>query len=497
MANVQTTIQTLNNIIPLQFRAIKTDLEPGVDPILAKIVETSEGVSTGISHQWQVCHTYTVGVAGAIKNVNPTAASTVDQDFTGQTTMWNTSTLAAFPGLGEETSPGYVQKTISLVEMMGILSIPYEIMAAEQLDAIIVKPVMKKLVGTAKNAMYAECASLYANASHKGALIKIITVSGGIAFSGSDKILTVNFGHNSGQSIEGRVGRLVVGQTLGFVKNGTSVLHADGEIIVQKVDYIGKTVTLGLISNAAFTTADYTANSIFVLWGTTISANDTPVGPSGILSYVKDSGNIGVSQVYNGYTAGGPGALSISSYPQFRSLVASLGSVLDESALNKYVGGFYDAYGDIYDLDSILTTTGALTAYMEQIDGLYRYERNNKRLTLREGWSSMDYAWQGQTFEIAASRWMTARNAWILKLNNNWMRYVPPSVPGTSKRKEFHRDIQFIAPFLGSANIWLPARQATTAAITKFASAPFVWLREYCPEQIPGIVLTGVEETNP
>lgn len=494
---VLNTIQTLNNIIPLEFRAIKTDLEPGVDPILAKIVETSEGVSTGISHQWQVVHTYTVGVAGAIKNVNPTAASTVDTDITGQTTMWDTATLASFPGLGEETNPGYVQKTISLVEMMGILSIPYEITAAEELDPIIVKPVMVKMKGCAKNALAADCASIYANASHKGALIKIITVATGITFSGSDKILTINFGAASGTAIEGRVGRMYPGQTLGFVKNGTSVLHADGLIVVRRVDYIGKTATLSLDTDAAFTTADYTANSIFVLYGTTISANDTPVGPSGILSYVKDSGTIGASQAFNGFTAGGPGALTIANYPQFRSLVASLGAVLDEAALNKYVGGFYDAYGDVYDLDSIITTTGALNAYMEQIDGLYRYERNNKRLTLREGWSSMDYAWQGQTFDIAASRWMTAQNAWILKLNNNWMRYVPPSVPATSKRAEFHRDIRFIAPFLGSANIWLPARAATTAALTKFASAPFIWLREYCPEQIPGIVLTGVQETNP
>lgn len=509
MANIQTTIQTLNNVIPLEFRMIKTDLEPGVDPIMAKIVETSEGVSQGISHQWQVVHTYTCGVAGAIKDVLPTAASTVDQDFTGQSTMWNTSTLSAFPGLDEETSPGYVQKTISLVEMMGVLSFPLELMAAEQLDATIVKPFMLKMEGAAKNALYGECASIYSIAAQKGSLVKVAIATGvtfGTSVPGGVSDGEAIFNFDVVGALNGRVGRLVPGQTLDMVLNGASAVYTftgtpASSLIVKRVDYTAKKAYVGKRDGAAFIAQEKTdmatVGSFYIKRGTSVTAADTPVGVSGVLAYVKSSGNIGVSQVYNGYTAGGPGALSLSSYPQFKSLVAAANQVMDESLLNKYVGGFYDAYGDMYELDSIVTTTGVLTAHMEQIDGLYRYERNNKRLTLREGWSSMDYAWQGKTFEIAASRWMEPGNAWILKLNNNWMRYVPPSIPGTSRRSEFHRDIQFIAPKLGSANIWLPARAATTAAITKFATAPFIWLREYCPDQIPGIVLTGVGETNP
>jgi hypothetical protein len=194
--------------------------------------------------------------------------------------------------------------------------------------------------------------------------------------------------------------------------------------------------------------------------------------------------------------SGSPFGINLSNHPQFKSLVGAVNAVLDEATLNKYVGGFYDAYGGMYMVDSVLTTTGVMTAYMESIDGLYRYARNNERLTLKEGWTSMDYAWQGQTFEILASRYQKPGQAYIMKTGDqNLKRYVPPTVDSTRSQSGFSGEIQFIAPFLGSSTIWKPAH--ISSATSEFAEAPFLCLREWCPDQMAGIKLTGLTELNP
>jgi hypothetical protein len=300
---------------------------------------------------------------------------------------------------------------------------------------------------------------------------------------GTSEGLTITI---DGTNCTGRIANFMPGQVLQMFDTDHSPANISDALVVARVDYVDKKVTLVKLKGSG--DADFSASDISVESdGTYVglytgSASGTcPSGPSGIETWLVSSG----SDVFG---------FNLGNHPQFKSLVAAVNGVLDEATLNKYVGGFFDAYGAMYGLDSVMTTTGVLTAYMEAIDGLYRYQRQGERLTLHEGWASMDYAWQGQQFEIMASRYIYPETVYIHKTRDqNIKRYGLPKY-GT-QTSGFPGGIDFVAPLLGSSTIFMPTRQSDD--IIQFAQAPFNIFREWCPDQLPGVKLTAVTELNP
>ena len=461
-------IGSISKIVREELSYVKKEVEPEVDGIFSKIYETTNGVSTGIGRSWQVIHTFSTGVAGAFKNVPAAGPATVDAANTGQSFMWATGPRT-FPGLTQQTAPGYVQKTLTLVEGMGNFTIPFHYFQAEEIDASVADAVALIIRGTAKNVAQSEANSFYENNATTRAIIHFDADPGTAAATFTVTVDNV--------AASGRIGRLLPGMLVDIISSAATpdAPHTNGSgWVVTAVDYIAKSFT---IKHPTGLTVEPIAGDYIIQ-----SGSENGVGPSGAETWLVNSGTVF--------------GIDLATHPQFKSLVTAVNAVMDEAVLNTNVGGFYDAYGGTHMLDSIVTTTGAMTAYMESIDGLYRYARNNERLTLREGWSSMDYAWQGKTFEIQASRYQKSGQAYVMKLGENCLkRYVPPPVRSTTRRGEFPRDIQFIAPWMGSRTIFKPAHE--TSATTEFAEAPFVCFREWCPDQLPGIKLTGLTELNP
>lgn len=476
----QTALGSISNIIRQELAYVKKEVEPEIDGIFSKMYTTSAGVSQGLGRDFKVIHTFATGVAGSFKNVTAAGPATLDTAHTsgtGQTMQWNI-TPRVFPGLADTTSPGFVQKTITLVEGMGSFNLPFHYFQADKIDGSIADSVGIVIRGVAKNVAQVEANSFYTNNNDTKAIITVINTTGLDNNTTND----ITFNVDDGTNIEGRIGRILPGMTIDAIDDdGDAVLTNSGGGVVSQVDYVGKSFIVHFSGgNVTFANNDY-----LIAAGTeaTLGGTDAVVGPSGIETWLLDSGS--------------PFGISLTNHPQFKSIVAAVNAVLDESTLNKYVGGFYDAYGGMYSLDAVITTTGVMTAYMEAIDGLYRYARNNERLTLHEGWSSMDYAWQGQVFQIMASRYQKPGQAYICKTNdNNIKRFVPPTVSATRTSSGFNGEIQFVAPWMGSSSIFLPTRNSS-ALLTEFSEAPFVCYREWCPDQLPGIKLTGLSELNP
>jgi hypothetical protein len=465
-----TAIASISQLIKEELSFVRKEIEPEVDGIFQQIHETTAGVSRGLGRDWKVIHTFSTGVAGAFKNVSAAGPAA-----TAQGNVYSWDTLARkFPNLADNviTTPGTVQKTITLVEGMGNFMLPYQYFLADRLDASTADAVSLAIRGTAKNVNQSEANHFYAQTADQKHWIEMLA-----APATGDGTSTVTIVVDGTEAV-GRIGRILPGQTLDWHDSDA----ADAKLettIVKTVDYVNKTFVVEVSDG---TNMSLTANDFCRLAGS--EGTTTTTGPSGAEKWLVDTG----SDVFG---------IDMSTHPQFKSIVAAVTGVLDEAMLNKYVGGFYDAYGGMHALDSIITTTGVLTAYMESIDGLYRYERNNNRLTVKEGWTSIDYAWQGQTFQMMASRYQLPGQAYIMKLGDqNLKRYVPPKVQSTTGRGEFPGDVQFVAPWMGSNTVFLPTRHSDSS-VTEMVEAPFVYFREWCPDQLQGVKLTGLTESNP
>ena len=466
-----TAAGSLSQLIEQEFPIIRSENEPEVDPFFTRLLTTSEGVKRGIGTNFQVMHTYApCGVAGSVKNVAAAGPPTTDLANTPQGVMWGTP--RAFPTRSRITSPGTHQRTLTLVQMMGNLLVPYHYMLADVLDASIIETVGMIMRQTAKNVNQTEANGFYASDGTTKAIVKVLN-TGCLTNNGSGNI-TFSFADSS--YIAGRVAMLQDNMTVTAMDESATpdAALANGAVgIVHTVDYTAKTFNVYFPGgNVTFAANDYLVPA------------DTEVntGISGPDYWLTDSGTI-----WN---------IDLSVWRSHKSIVvANAACVLDEAFLTKYVGGFLEAYGKLYSLDSINGTTGILTMHLNSLDGLYRYERQGARLDLKEGWVAMDYSYAGERFTYAASRYQKPGRVWIMKMRDgNIKRYTPPRVKRTGSEGGFPTDVQFLAPAMGSTNNFLPLDES---GVTEFAQAPFVWLREVAPIQIAGLKVDGLLEDNP
>ncbi len=464
-----TAIAALSELIHEELSLSKKDLEPGVDGIFEKMYTSSAGVERDIGRTWQKIITFVTGLAGSYKNVNVVGHG-ADTLSTGQVHNWDASPRV-YPGLTNQPFSGSVQKKITLVEGMGTMHIPLHHLQVDRLDAAMGQTLSRLVRGTAKRVAMDDADNFYTNDATIKPVYEIGTRADDVT---NDASALITYGFvNSG--VKGRIGRIAPGMQLDAIDRASPdvVLTNGSGGIVTKVDYVGKTFTVAYTG-----TVTHDADDDYLIQSGSLGT-DAVFGPSGAETWLVDSGT-----VFN---------LSLTTHPQFKSIIAAVGNaVLEENILNKYCGSFYDAYGGMYDLDSIITTTGVATAWLYSLDGLGRFARNGAALTVKGGWMTMGYVYNGKEFEMLVSRFQNAGQAYICKLGeNNLRRCVPPPISGSGRMNDFAGEIQFVAPLMGSATNFLPHYDS---GLTQFIHAPFSCFREWYPEQIPGVKLTGLAE---
>jgi len=476
---VENVLTSLQKIIKEEMSFVKRETEPEVDGIFDAVLTTSAGVGKDeLGRDYKVIHTFFTGLAGGVKDVSALGPSVLDP--IGQAYGFKALSNAGWrtwPAVTDQSGPGYVQQTIQLVQAMGNMTIPLHMLAAERLDAAIAKPAALIMKGTAKHWAQTEANKLYSNEPNMKAIITALGASGAAATH------TFTVGTTGGTTNLGRIARLMPGMQVDVYDTpGVTRRNESGgvriPVVVSKVDYISRAFTIASVDGS--TTFAVTAADVLVVANPTV-ASGVAVGPSPIEYWLTNSGTIF--------------GISLTTHPQFKSLVAAE-SVLDETTLNKYIAGFFDSYGGMYDLDSIIGTAGTMTAYMDDVIPDSRYERNGKELSVKHGWSSFKYNLEGRDFRYLASRYQKPGQVYILKLSDgNFKRYVPPDIPGTKGQAGFPGDVQFVGPKLGYNGIFTPVINGDGAHV-EAVQAPFTVFREYCPEQLPGIKLTGLSEIN-
>lgn len=478
-------------------------VEPKVDGIFGKMYDTSEGVvmaggrPSSNTAGFEVLHTFATGTAGAFRNIAGGGDATSPGAGVGQVDIYNPS--ESFPGIADTVAPGYIQKKIILVEGLGLFALPLHLLMQEAQASSITKPVSLTIKGTAKKIAQSEAISLYKTSHVTQAVFTITTkVTSGantnVAGTGAT-FITVTFTGTS--DIDGRVGRLLPGMVLDlFNSSGTKknaaggTLGADVLLVVGNVDYVNRQVQIYTSDGVTLVEAADIANGDYFTLYNSGGTSGVGIGPAGIDYWTTDA-NYGSTQFPYGATVFG---IDFSVYSQFKSIVASVNNVLDQATLDRYVGAFYDAYADMCDLDSAITTAGVINNYIENLDGLFRYERNNMSLKLKEGWSTLDYEYNGRSFELLVSRYVKNGNMYFIKTKEqNIKRYNPARVSGAGKKEGFVPEVQWYAPLAGSNTIFLPATN-TAGKIVRYLQAPFFLQREVCPEQLQGIKLQGLTE---
>ena len=492
-SQLMTTTGSLSKIIREELEPNMMELEPKVDAFMQRVAVTSDGVVTEFGRGFKKITTFVTGMGGAVKNVNADGPTDIilDTALTGQVQLWDQTKVRTFPGLARNVDPGYVQKTVGLVQFMASMTFPIQFNMANALDNTIIDPVKIKIRGFAKNLLQMDVNAVYSENALTKPYVKAATGAvAGSVWAYASNILTITMTNSS--LVTGRVARLLPGTPVTYITGATGAAATWGVII--STDYVGKIVKVYLASDPTVADTDY------LITADSRASSTVTYGVSGLATWIAASGTI-----YG---------LDLATHPQFKSIVASIsGAVLDETILNKYVAAFYDAYGDMYSLDGLLTTNGALVALMDSFDGLGRYIREGdsggaNALNVKMGWNSIGYVWNGQNFDFAASRYMTPGTAYIWKWKNNIKKLIPPNAADTTSAPGFSRGVMFVGPYMGSKNIFLPERftamvaesgstahAAEIGALTEFNIAPCMGYRELVPEQLPGIKLTSVAET--
>ena len=488
-----TVVASIQNKLKEELAMVKHDLLPDEDPVFSQIRSSSFGVGAkdDIGRNFQVKHAFITSLAGAFKWVAETgdamsetpnlynAVTAVAANGYYPTQMVSPSRV--FPTAGQATLPGIVHRTLTLTQGMGTIALPIHVLQADVLSASILKYVAVLIKQCARLTALTEALSFYETDGYGGICTMAATPTVGSGDYDGEISFTVD---------TGRIGRLYPGMLVNFL-DATNSYAALGTYpgVVVYVDYANKTAVVKASVTDRTDLDGCDTGDVVVPWD---SGGATFQGPSGLEDWIKDISATTVRQSTESIFG-----LPLSLYPQLGSMVAAVSDSLDESTLNKYFGGFDDAYGSWVKLDTILTTGGVTREFIDQAEDLGIFQRQGAALNLKGGFGEVGYVYDGRPIRWVTSRYCAAGTLYGVKLGeNNIARYVPPAIPGTGREGAFPGEIQFAAPLGGASGIFLPDRNGD-GAITEYLVAPYFCFQEKAPMLPQSIKLTSLTELNP
>lgn len=472
--SANTVVENLSNKLKEEIAPGIMESLPEVDGAFSKIRSSSVGVvkDTGIGRDWYVKHNFTASVAGAFHwTSSPLGDTTLSNPTPAR--LLDESALATFPGPEEAPMAGLVQRRLQLTEGLGNFFLPLEVFQTDQLSASTYKYVAENIRQVVKFIAQIKATNFYAVAPTGTIKPLTVVVSSTDNGAGNETL-------DMSSAVYGRIRNFLPGMLVDILdatNSYASLLPSNEYALVTAVDYLNKAVTIKS-SGGSDWQADLAAGDVIIPYN--CGATTTGYGPSGVESWVVESGS--------------PYNISVTTYPQFKSMIAAVSASLTESLLNKYVGSFMEAYG--ISLDSFLTTGGVVREMLDQVEDLGMFQRQGAAVNAQFGWSDIGYSYNGKKYNWLLSSYCTSGYLYGLKLaEGNLTRYVPPGVPGTGSYKGFEGDVEFMGPFMGANGVFMPT---TTSAgrITKVLQAPFRLMEEYAPREIQSIKLTGITELN-
>jgi len=497
-------IEVLSDYIREELPTVVDECLPAISPVYKYIETTSMGVVRDrIGRNWQIEHTYATGLAGLIQSADVRGPAFLDAaDYTQNRVLDSSSAnLTPFPNAIHAPHSASIQRILTLHKSTGNFSIPVAWIQADSLGASVHSKVTQDIKAVGQLRALTEAQSFFMGSSN--ALGQLLTYTGTGEASG---YFTCTLDQTTGRTAFLRPGMLVDvyannsgtpnwGSTGGtHHKNDTSTGAPWGTtyvpLIISDIDYTNGTIKVAAVRNTSLASGSITQIAIgdWLVLANCGTTSGREMKTWGLEDWIKSSGTI-----MGG--SGGTEVLDLDTYSQFKSIVAAVNGPLTDSVLNKYVGGFLDAYTGT-ELDTFITTTGVTMKYLEQptlSNNRMFYDRTGKALSVMGGWDDVGYSFNGKKFNWITSSMCLAGRLYAIKLGGgNLKKYVPPRIGGTDGR--VGTDLEFLAPLGGSSGIFMVARSSTGAAM-EVLEAPF-W--QYCliaPEEVKGVKLTGLTES--
>jgi len=525
-------IAALDNLVREELPQMITEAGPEIAPVFDKIKRTALGVKKqeGVGRGYKVIHLYETGVAGMIESADP-LGPTMEAITGTQTGMLDvtpgtlTSGLSIFPNAVESPHMGDIKRQLTLHKVVGNFNIPAAWKQADLLNAAQIKKVARDMKAVAKLKAIYEAASFFSHSVTNEATFQS-QVLGRISEIARVGDADSEYGKITINEEYGRIANFRQGMRIDVVTDDTGILQngaagiapaTNGDevknyefggpdyviLIITSVDYLGKAFTVKCINSVdggamdfewadgedAFSQEPVADDWIVSAKSTRYNSASRPQLSWGINDWIKSSGYILGGSVANA------AALSLTTYPQFKSQVKDVIGPLTDDVINGYIGGYLDAYpGET--LDTVITTQGVQLKWLQQ-PGLHNnrqnYERTGKALSFKGGWSQISYEFGGRTYEWIMSPMCLSNTLYAMKFGgDNIQRFSPPRMGGVEA--SMGPEIEFLAPLGGLDGVFMIARDPVTNAPMDLLESPFWYYNLIAPTDPRAVKLTSLQE---
>lgn len=216
------------------------------------------------------------------------------------------------------------------------------------------------------------------------------------------------------------------------------------EVTFDPATSAGKFSGTGSLSTGQLSTDSY------IVWANTTVGGLAMTDIPGFHSWAKFGGAATADNQLLGSEALGTtvdGIIDIRIHPQFQSFYKNVNGVLTEHRLNTYLDRVQEAFEDDgHYIDTMVTTAGVIRAAAAQKEARMILDRTGNLSSLaKEGEDGMGmvHHHNGRQYSMTVSRWVEYGTLLGYRRSGNWVKYVPPKVPGSGNMPGVEPGIPF------------------------------------------------------
>lgn len=501
---------------------------PGLDKVWEDTIVSNQGVGNAdeIGRDYLINKTFMGGLSGVIEPGGPRS------DFPLYGDAQNTALGAklhlqgvqnVFPDatLGANATP--YRLAIPMRSMVTNLMLTLSELQAEATDAFIGDVVAPKLEGFAKHVSQYLCNYFYISQNtfySLSSLGAVATTCTALEDSAATLVVDTTYSNYA-------VDRFMVGMRVQFYSSDGATLRevagsgSNSTFFVTAVDEVSGKIKLREAGSLALTTfrASTLQSGDLIVFAASKGNSSTPysaspyfTGIAGINSWLKygdsngstdNADNCLLGAERAGTNSGTSGNINVNVHPEFKSIsLSNNGAPLTEHYMRKVLRLFHKAKGKYgMSIDTIIASDGVWLAYEAQKIGRQYYDRTGRTSSINNEGSSggFEIECDGRSYSGVTSQYVDANTVYMIKKANNWKRYSPRDIKGTSKDSKMPAWVPF--RFVGSAltggsSNQIPIFQvnANRTFVTEGVQLPGYLRMQLVPDQPVGLRITSVGE---
>lgn len=488
---------------------------PGLDPIWRDIISTSQGVGPvdALGRDLKIIKVFMGSMAGVLEQGKPRNDLALYGDDTDQhgVRLYTQNLDQTWPSPLDGPNAMPYRLGVGMRSMMSNIMFTLGEMQAEATPAFIGEIIAPKLEGFARNLSHTLCNYWYLSQNDSYQLSSITSKASAVSVTGGHEV-TFTPGN-------GAVDRYYIGQRVdvydsSFTKRCNDTTSTDGSqttatrvsTYVSRVDELKGTVTIFSTTNPESWTGTAIANDQVVVYAGAdhgLGSTNAFSGFAGVNSWLK-SGAAGDNNLYLlGDDRDTQNEISVANHPEFKSFTKASVGTLTEHKLRQYLRRFHAAknkYGQY--IDCLIASDGVWLNYESTKIGREILDRTGRLSSVTSEGSNegFNFTFDGRSYTGYTSTYVEDNTVYgIRKGGNNWKRYVPPAVAGTSSFAQADAGVpfEFIAGALtgtGSNKLPIYNSSGSTTLVTEGVQMPGQMRMQLVPDQPAGMKLTGVTQ---